>query len=85
MPDVQDLVAKQKRLGDDLTRRQQKAAVAEANAERIKGELQEALKTLRTKYECDSYEEAVALRDLLAQKAEDSLHRLERDLLALED
>ena len=51
MPDVQDLVAKQKRLGDDLSRWQQKAAVAEANAERIKGELQEALKSLRAKYE----------------------------------
>lgn len=75
-----ELVRKKEALQKELQTLQREAAVAAADAERIKGELGKALEELKAEYGCSSYDEAEALRDSLlsdlAQKCDDLEERI---------
>ena len=84
MTDTQDLLERKKLLEGRLQTWQTKAAVAESNVKRLKEEIAAALSTLKTQYGCDSYEDAVKLRDTLTAKTEEKFAQLEKVLDALD-
>lgn len=77
---VEELVAKRTSLEKDLRSWQQKAAVAQAEEDRIKKEIAEDLTRLKEEFNCSTLDQAKELRDTLLTELESLCGELETKL-----
>lgn len=81
--ELKDLVAKKSSLERELTQWQQKAALAKADEERLRGEIVKGMQVLQSEFGCSSYQEAVEKREAMLTELKESLDELEAKLNAL--
>ena len=77
---VEQLVAKRTSLEKELRSWQQKAAIAKADAERIKQEVVQDLTKLKEQFGCTTIEQATELRDALISQLDEKCSELEKQL-----
>lgn len=80
---AEELVERRKSIKAALSQWQQKAAVAQADTERIMGEISEALAELKDEFGCASYEDAVKKRDKMLKEIEAKCDELQEGIDAL--
>jgi hypothetical protein len=77
---VEQLVSKRTSLEKELRSWQQKAAIAKADAERIKNEITADLAKLKETFGCDTIEQAKELRSALLAQLDERCTELESQL-----
>lgn len=77
---VEQLVSKRTSLEKELRSWQQKAAIAKADAERIKNEITADLAKLKETFGCDNIEQAKELRSALLAQLDERCTELESQL-----
>lgn len=77
MDNINELLQRRERIQKSLHELQNKKAVAEATEQRITKDIKEHLKVLKDTFNCDTYEEAVKLRDSMVKELEERCDELE--------
>jgi FtsZ-binding cell division protein ZapB len=83
MMEIEELLQKREELQKSVSQAQEAAAVARANRDRLKKELQEQLQVLKEDFGCQSFSDAQVKLEEMRAEAESLCDQIEEGLRAL--